>query len=147
MVSPGQIRVSDADRDEVLDRLRTALGEGRLDADEFSGRADTALAARTFDDLRGLTDDLPAAPSTPLAGATLVRGRTQGGPGRSVTRHHPGGWAALLASPFGRLLGMVVLIALVFGSLFSVRHGAVPLPLFFLVFFLVRGGIGRGRRR
>lgn len=143
MVSPGQIRVSDAERDEVLDRLRTALGEGRLDADEFSERADTALAAKTFDDLRSLTDDLPAAPSRPLGGSTAMATRSPG----PVARRAAGGWPALLASPFGRLLGMVVLIALVLGSLFSVRHGAMPLPLFFLVFFLVRGGLGRGRRR
>lgn len=145
MVSPGQIRVSDAERDEVLDRLRTALGEGRLDADEFSQRADTTLAARTVDDLRGLTDDLPAAPSRPLAGTTAVRGGQ--GPGRALTARAPGGWPALLASPFVRLLAVVVLAALVLGLVLGAHTGPGPFPLLLLGYLLLRHGVGRGPRR
>jgi hypothetical protein len=61
-----QVRASDADRDAVVERLRTAAGEGRLALDELADRLDGALAAVTTADLEPLTADLPAAapPST-----------------------------------------------------------------------------------
>ncbi len=55
------MRASDADRDEVLERLRRAHVEGRLDHDELTDRAGAALAARTVGELTGLTADLPPA--------------------------------------------------------------------------------------
>jgi hypothetical protein len=58
-VSPGEMRVSHADRDQVVDRLRVAAGEGRLTAEELDERVEAALVARTFNDLSGLTADLP----------------------------------------------------------------------------------------
>jgi len=65
MVEAGWIRASDADRDEVLERLRRAHVEGRLDAEELTDRAGTALAARTVGELAALTADLPPAGSPP----------------------------------------------------------------------------------
>jgi hypothetical protein len=59
-------RASDAERDAVADRLRTAAGEGRLDPDELDERLGKAYAARTHADLEGLTTDLP-----PIAPAAL----------------------------------------------------------------------------
>jgi hypothetical protein len=41
-VSAPPARVSDADREQVVDRLRDAAGEGRLDLDEFSDRVTEA---------------------------------------------------------------------------------------------------------
>ncbi len=76
MVEAGLIRASDADRDGVLERLRGAHVEGRLDAEELTDRAGTALAARTVGELAALTADLPPAgfpppvPATPPAVAT-----------------------------------------------------------------------------
>jgi hypothetical protein len=72
--SPPALRASDADRDRVIDLLRSAVGDGRLDPAEFDERLDAALAARTIDALTPLTADLIAAPGTagaltlPLAG-------------------------------------------------------------------------------
>ncbi|GAA3723518.1 DUF1707 SHOCT-like domain-containing protein [Salinactinospora qingdaonensis] len=54
-----QLRVSDADRDAVAERLGTALSEGRLDLAEYNERLETAMAAKTFADLAPLTKDLP----------------------------------------------------------------------------------------
>ena len=60
MRSHHSLRASDADRDAVVDRLREAAGEGRLEPDELEQRVDGALRARTYGDLAELLDDLPA---------------------------------------------------------------------------------------
>ena len=68
------LRASDADRDRVIELLRAAVADGRLDAAEFDERLDAALAARTFDALAPLTADLIAMPGSggaltlPIAG-------------------------------------------------------------------------------
>jgi Domain of unknown function (DUF1707)/Cell wall-active antibiotics response 4TMS YvqF len=53
------IRASDAEREAVVGRLRTAAGEGRLALDELADRLDRALNAVTRGDLEVLTRDLP----------------------------------------------------------------------------------------
>jgi hypothetical protein len=68
------LRASDADRDRVIELLRAAVADGRLDPAEFDERLDAALAARTIDALTPLTADLIPAPgrdgalTLPLAG-------------------------------------------------------------------------------
>jgi hypothetical protein len=68
------LRASDADRDRVIELLRAAVADGRLDRGEFDQRLDAALAARTIDALAPLTADLIAVPGSasaltlPLAG-------------------------------------------------------------------------------
>jgi Domain of unknown function (DUF1707) len=59
MRSHHSLRASDADRDAVVDRLRDAAGEGRLEPDELEQRVDRALRARTYGDLAELLADLP----------------------------------------------------------------------------------------
>jgi hypothetical protein len=61
------LRASDADRDRVIELLRTAVTDGRLDAAEFDERMGAALAARTVDALVPLTADLVAAPGSDSA--------------------------------------------------------------------------------
>ncbi|WP_232549846.1 DUF1707 domain-containing protein [Propioniciclava soli] len=61
---PGHMRVGDADRGIVADLLSAAYAEGRLTRDEHGTRLEQAMAARTFDDLRGLTADLVPATNT-----------------------------------------------------------------------------------
>ena len=58
------LRASDADRDRVIELLRAAVADGRLDPAEFDERLDAALAARTIDALAPLTADLIAAPGS-----------------------------------------------------------------------------------
>jgi hypothetical protein len=58
---PPELRVSDADRDATVARLRLAGGEGRLTLEELAERVELADAARTRGDLDVLTADLPAA--------------------------------------------------------------------------------------
>ena len=64
-VRPEDMRAGDVDREQVLDRLRIAHAEGRLDLDEFDERITATLAARTYADLRALTVDLPGRPPSP----------------------------------------------------------------------------------
>ncbi|MFE9250512.1 DUF1707 domain-containing protein [Streptomyces sp. NPDC007088] len=82
---PGQpeLRASHADRDAVVDLLREAAGEGRLELDELEERVERALRARTYGELAPLTADLPGrhAPG-PLAASSgeplVLRGGMHG---------------------------------------------------------------------
>jgi hypothetical protein len=53
------MRVSDADRAEVADRLAQHYGDGRLDQAELDERLGRAMTAKTRSDLDGLLHDLP----------------------------------------------------------------------------------------
>ena len=67
----GKMRAADADRDRVVEVLSMAYSEGRLHKDEYEGRLENALSARTYADLDQLVTDLPvprAAAVTPVAG-------------------------------------------------------------------------------
>ena len=55
------MRASDADRQQVVERLRGALDEGRLKMDEYLERMGLAYEAVTYGDLVPLYRDLPAA--------------------------------------------------------------------------------------
>jgi hypothetical protein len=76
-----QTRASDADRDAAVALLGAAFAEGRLTADEHGERLSAAYAARTWQQLRQLTADLPG-----TAGATGPRAapRTAAGPDRCL---------------------------------------------------------------
>jgi hypothetical protein len=70
------MRASDHDRQEVVDRLRGAVQDGRLQMDEFVDRVGRAYQALTYGDLAPLYADLPApgakqqaAPPAPAAPA------------------------------------------------------------------------------
>lgn len=53
------LRVSNAERQAVADRLAEHFSDGRLSQDEFDERAKQAVHAKTRGDLNGLFDDLP----------------------------------------------------------------------------------------
>jgi len=65
-VAGGELRASHADRDQVVELLRVAAGDGRLSAEELDDRLERALTARTYAELAPLTADLPAAPGAPV---------------------------------------------------------------------------------
>ena len=54
------MRVSDAERNEIGEQLSKHYGDGRLDAAEFQERLDRAMSAKTRADLSGLLVDLPS---------------------------------------------------------------------------------------
>ncbi|MBT2479421.1 DUF1707 and DUF2154 domain-containing protein [Streptomyces sp. ISL-94] len=80
-----ELRASDADRDRVVERLRDAVAEGRLDMEEFEERLEAAYKSRTYAELEPLTRDLPAAPmpmSAPVAASASASGSGSGWPAR-----------------------------------------------------------------
>jgi Domain of unknown function (DUF1707) len=72
-VWPGsQMRVGDAERSAIADRLAKHFSDGRLNEAEFNDRLDQAMRATTMADLTGLLSDLPdaedAEPQLPAGG-------------------------------------------------------------------------------
>jgi hypothetical protein len=59
------MRASDDDRQQVVDRLREALADGRLKQEEFTERMGLAYQAVTHGDLATLVADLPPASPQP----------------------------------------------------------------------------------
>jgi DUF1707 SHOCT-like domain len=85
--SDEHLRVSDAERQAVTDRLAEHFGDGRLDQAEFDERVGRAMSAKTRADLGGLFADLPE------TGAPAATGRPR--------RRHP-----------VLLIGLIIVIAL-----------------------------------
>jgi hypothetical protein len=56
---PGDLRVSDAERDLAVSELSRAFQVGRLTTEEFQQRSEQAFAARTGNELTALLSDLP----------------------------------------------------------------------------------------
>jgi hypothetical protein len=98
---PGSLRASDADREEVVQRLHAAATEGRLSSDELDQRVHAALTALTYSDLDAVLNDLPRTPAE------------RGGSGRRqpARRRTLGGWA--LAAVRTNPLLLVVMIPIV----------------------------------
>jgi len=76
-VAGGNLRASDADRDQVATLLSTAYAEGRLSREEHDERIDQLMAAKTFDDLLPITRDLvivgpPAPVATPQSSSRFA---------------------------------------------------------------------------
>jgi len=142
------LRLSDADRSEVAERLSHHYADGRLDHAELDERLGRAMGARTVADLDGIFAGLPTgvgptavALSTGAVGARTGRavrhGPSAGDPARRASRPRRVVWLlviAVLAAIAGQLLeGMhggwwvVVLVAVLW-----VRHrrhaGAGPHP-------------------
>lgn len=53
-----QLRVTDADRDQVVEHVKAAFAAGRLDKDEMDERLHLAMTARTHADLMPIMTDL-----------------------------------------------------------------------------------------
>jgi hypothetical protein len=59
MIRAADQRASDADREEVVEVLRTAAGEGRIGHDELDERLSRALSAKTYRELHATVHDIP----------------------------------------------------------------------------------------
>ena len=73
----GHLRVSDAERDQVIGTLKAAFVHGMVAKDEFDLRVSQAFASRTYAELAAVTADLPAEPAAAQPPRTA---RAQGGP-------------------------------------------------------------------
>jgi Domain of unknown function (DUF1707) len=128
--SDQHLRVSDAERQAVADRLAEHYADGRLDQAEFDERAGRAMSAKTWADLNGLFDDLPEPMGSPGAASAGAAATAPGMPMRLRRGHrHP-----------------VLLIVLAVFVAMAVAHAVVPwLWIGFLVAvaFLVTRGVRR----
>lgn len=122
--SDQHMRVSDAERQEVADRLAQHFSDGRLDQAEFDERVGRAMAAKTRADLAGLFDDLPGA----------------GAPGTGATGTGLPGTGAPTAPPFARRRSHpVLLLVLLVVLAVTVGHALfwVTMPLLWIAFLVV----------
>jgi hypothetical protein len=103
--SRGHLRASHADREQVIDVLKTAFVQGILAKGEFDQRVGQAFASRTYAELAAVTTGLPAEPA---AEQRLMPVRAQGeqpvlrpGPVIMVTTAlYAGLWAFTLLPPW-----------------------------------------------
>jgi hypothetical protein len=58
--APGNLRVSDAERNKVVEVLKQHTADGRLTLEEFEARVEETLSARTGGELRAALRELPA---------------------------------------------------------------------------------------
>ena len=119
--SDQHMRVSDAERQAVADRLAEHFSSGRLDQAEFDERVGKAMSAKTRADLNGLFDDLPETGASAAADPT----------GQPRRRHrHPVLLAALIvfvaiaaAHVVWPLLWIGFLVAIVLFATGTIGHG------------------------
>jgi len=70
---PGDLRVSDADRDRALSELSKAFQAGRITADELDQRSGQVLSARTGRELTAPLADLPCGRAPAMRAPALER--------------------------------------------------------------------------
>lgn len=70
----GDIRLSDAERQDALDVLEEHVRTGRLDIDEYGTRSAKVTAAKRVSDLIPLFDDLPSPRPSALVGGAAAPG-------------------------------------------------------------------------
>ncbi|MCW2946225.1 MAG: hypothetical protein JWR24_2942 [Actinoallomurus sp.] len=154
-MSTEQLRVGDAERDEVTSALHEHFAQGRLTRDELDERLSATLSARTVGDLRKVTRDLPAiggvvAPLSPEAGPGHRWGRPpweagavywgRGPLASARPRAAARGWGPWSGRPFGPLLVAIFMVAAFAG-------GWMIFPLFACVWLGVASlGIRHARR-
>lgn len=73
----GHIRASDADREQVVDTLKTAFVQGWLTRDQLGARAGQALVSRTYAELAAVTDGIPARLAVVVRSPGLPAGRVR----------------------------------------------------------------------
>ncbi len=123
MARRAALRASDADRDQVAERLRKATGEGRLLAEELEERLEATFKARTYGELDAVVADLPG---------VTARGRERS---RTVALTPMHVIALFILAPV--ILSLMLAAAVIVATVFS-AWGAL-LIVGWLVF-------GRGRR-
>lgn len=119
----GDLRVSDADRDQALCELNEAFRVGRLTADEFDQRSEQALASRTGKELTALLADLPPGPA-PTARNTAPEPALHAFAGRTA---------------FAAALAAICCSALAVGD--AVNHGPSPQQREYLREMALRHGL------
>ncbi len=95
----GRLRASHADREQVIDLLKTAFVQGRLAKDEFDARVGQVFVSRTYAELSAVTADIPAAPIAVPPPRKPPRTRTRPSMNKAIT----GGACVIVAGHIGML--------------------------------------------
>jgi hypothetical protein len=127
-VGRAHLRASDADREQIIDALKTAFVQDRLAKDDFDARVTRALGARTYAELAAVTAGIPPAPAVDLLDNTPLRPRAG----------HVARWGAS-----GLVTPAIVSAAFVFASLHGGSgYGAVAFVVAFVYFvFWLSAGV------
>ncbi|WP_170308909.1 DUF1707 SHOCT-like domain-containing protein [Pseudonocardia hierapolitana] len=136
-VRPDDMRISDAERSAVQERLRRAHDIGQLDLGEFDDRVKSVWSARTRGELALVTADLPTPPPEP--GRRRVFSDTGGGVTMRVLTIV---WSSLAAVNFV-VWGLIGLTA---GHFLHPWWVWVAVPPGIALAVLYVAGIGRPRR-
>lgn len=123
--SDQHLRVSDAERQTVADRLGQHYADGRLDQAEFDDRVGRAMNAKTRADLSGLFSDLPETGAPAVADHQALGRR----------RRHP-------------VLVFVLLVLFIMATAHAVLWATLPwlwVAFLGLALLFVTGTIGRHR--
>jgi hypothetical protein len=147
-MTDGSIRASDSDREGVVAALREAFTEGRLTLDEFDERTSAAYAAKTWGQLRELTDDLPSPPVLSVKGGgrpgleperALDAGEQPPAALPPLSRMGPDVMQTMprRQRPFGRLLPVVFIWAVIAAAA-GASHLAVVLAVVFVAVLGIR---------
>ena len=73
----GRLRASHADREKVIELLKTAFVQDRLSKDELDTRVGQAFASQTYAELAAITADIPAEPAAARPLREPVRAKSQ----------------------------------------------------------------------
>jgi class 3 adenylate cyclase len=135
--APGPpLRISDAERERVVDVLKTGCEEGRLTLDEFSERVAATYAARTEADLGVVVADLPAATADRMPAST-----TGAVPARRATRWTVGIMSGAKHRGRYRLQGKTNAVAFWGGCELDLRYAEVEGPEVEINAVAIMGGI------
>jgi class 3 adenylate cyclase len=130
------LRISDADRERLVDILKTSCGEGRLTLDEFSERVAATYAARTEADLSMVVADLPATRTDRVPATT-----TGSLPARRATRWTVGIMSGAKHRGRYRLQGKTNAVAFWGGCDLDLRYAEVEGPEVEINAVAIMGGI------
>jgi hypothetical protein len=136
--APGDLRVSDADRDQALAELSEHYQAGRLTLEEFEERSGQALRAKTARELTSLFADLPRDQARTAGAVSVPDGRPH--------------WPAARAWVTAATLSAVVIVVIAVARSGLGHHGfVVPVPLLVLLFvarmFIIRHLVRRRSRQ
>lgn len=127
-MDPGELRASDADREQVAERLRIALDEGRLNLHEYDDRLRDAFSAKTYAELNALLADLPGV--TPDSQAQVVPVRPGEAPAEiwrpGADGRYPGATRRWLAERWESWVGAVTICTAIWGVTAVFADEGVP---------------------
>jgi hypothetical protein len=142
--APGDLRVSDADRDRALAALSEHYQAGRLTLEEFEERSEQTLKSKTAGELTGLFTDLPT--TTQLVAPPMG----QAVAARQARPHLPAG--RVIATAAG-IAAIVIVVSVLARTGLAVHIGGprrafgLPFPFLVILFIVLRIGAGRRCRR